>query len=201
MSNKINRIFLDLDDVLNRFTMPALHHIGCPVSKYNFDKHPNECGFDIIAAANSFFDVDIFHDRDEFWSLFKEDFWATLPVSSEMIHILDWSEQLVGIKNVYILTSATGAEGCLEGKRKWVNTHLASSYGRRLITCTDKFVCANKHSILFDDSDNNIDLFKKEGGHVVVVPRPWNSMHDSIKEGTLKTMRIAFLNIINGGEI
>ncbi len=182
--SKIKRIFLDLDDVLNRFTMPALHHVGCPVNKYTFQKFPVECGFDIIAAANSF-SVKAsgrFFCRDEFWSLFDENFWANLPTSSEMIQFIDWAQIAVGLKDVYILTAATGEEGCLEGKRKWIIKKMGSIWAKKMIICTDKFVCANEYSILIDDSQKNIDRFRQAGGYAIIVPRPWNKLH---KENSL----------------
>lgn len=183
----IKRIFLDLDDVLNRFTMPALAHVGCPVSRYTYDKYPIECGYDIIKAANTFSESEInrFFNREEFWSLFDEKFWAKLPVSSEMLHFVDWAQIAVGTENVYILTSATGAKGCLEGKRKWVLKHLGCDWLKRMITCTDKFVCANDLSLLIDDSWDNINKFINKGGHGILVPRPWNPCHS---ENTLTSV-------------
>ena len=37
-------------------------------------------------------------------------------------------------------------------------------------------VCQSK-TLLIDDSDKNVDSFRKCGGHAVLVPRPWNSLH------------------------
>ncbi len=200
-----DRVFLDMDDVLNRFTMPALAHVGCPVSRYNFDKFPVECGYDIIRAANSFSgsegdqfydqERDQFFNRHEFWTLFGEDFWVNLPVSSEMIHFIDWTVTAVGLKNVYILTSATGAAGCLEGKRKWVMKNLGSNWLGRLITCKDKFVCANKHSILIDDSQANVDKFRDHGGHAIMVPRPWNPLRGNNAEKHVRCELLRMLRI------
>ncbi len=191
----VKRIFMDLDDVLNRFTMPALVHVGCPVSKYNYDKYPIECGYNIIEAANSFLwcGGEHFYNRDEFWSLFGEKFWANLPVSSEMIHFMGWAETAVGTGNVYILTSATGAEGCLEGKRKWIIEHLGFPWVGRLITCADKFVCANDSSLLIDDSYDNVDMFIKHGGRGILVPRPWNILHG---KNALSHVRCVFAEMI-----
>ena len=159
--------------------MAALEHVGCPVSRNTFEKFPVECGYDIIAAANSFFKKDsncFFEDKHEFWSLFGEEFWSGLPVSDEMVAFMDWSLAAVGLKNVYILTSATGAEGCLEGKRKWVLKYLGRRWLQRLITCKDKFVCAH-NSLLIDDSEENVKRFIEEGGSAILVPRPWNSLN------------------------
>ena len=173
---KFDRVFLDLDDVLNRFTMPVLAHIGCPVSRNDFRKFPVECGYDIIKAVNTFFFSSVhFYDKHEFWTLFGEKFWANLPVSDEKDEFVRLATEAVGIENVYILTSATGAVGCLEGKRKWVKKHLGSSWLRKLIICTDKFVCAHD-SLLIDDSHQNVMLFRGAGGHAITVPRPWNPL-------------------------
>ena len=39
-STMIQRIFLALDDVLNRFFMFALHFVGCPVDPLSYVDHP-----------------------------------------------------------------------------------------------------------------------------------------------------------------
>ncbi len=171
----VRRIFLDLDDVLNKFTMPALAHIRCPVNPDSFYDFPVKCGFDIIKAANTFFQEDPKHFffRDEFWSLFGESFWANLPVSNEADDFVNLAIAAVGSKNVYVLTAATGIAGCLEGKRKWVMKNLGSSWLPKLITCTDKFVCAHD-SLLIDDSQANVEAFATAGGSAITVPRPWN---------------------------
>ncbi len=177
--NKVKRIFLDLDDVLNKFTMAALHHVGCPVSRDDFKRFPVECGYNIIGAANTFFGKDSckFYDRYEFWTLFGEEFWASLPVSDEKDAFMKLAIDAVGYKNTYILTSATGVEGCLEGKRKWIINNLGWQWVTKLITCKDKFVCANEYSILIDDSYENIRKFRDYRGRAILVPRPWNLLN------------------------
>ncbi len=172
----VKRIFLDLDDVLNKFTMPALYHVGCPVDSDSFVDYPVECGYDIVGAANIFSKkIDRFFDRDEFWSLFGESFWENLPLSDEAVNFVHLAMDAVGYNNVYVLTAATGTAGCLEGKRKWVMKYLGSSWLRKLITCTDKFVCAHD-SLLIDDSQDNVCAFTKAGGLAITVPRPWNPL-------------------------
>ena len=84
------RIFLDLDDVLNRFSMPALAHVGCYVNSESFDDFKPEWGFDIIKAANALHPCgpETF-TRASFWSRFKREDWANLPVSAEFDWLLD----------------------------------------------------------------------------------------------------------------
>lgn len=188
MSKLIKRIFLDLDDVLNKFTMPALAHVGCPVDKDSHGNFPTKCGFNIVEAANSFFksESEHFFDKNEFWSLFGEEFWASLPVSSELSNFIYWSRSAVERRNVYILTSATGVEGCLEGKRRWIIRNLGSKWIRKLITCKDKFVCA-ADSLLIDDSQKNVDEFIEAGGSAITVPRPWNPLWGKVASTHVKS--------------
>jgi len=76
------RIFLDLDDVLNRFTMPALAHVGCYVNAESFDDFNPAWGFDIIKAANELHPCALF-TLASFWSIFTRKDWAHFPVSDE----------------------------------------------------------------------------------------------------------------------
>ena len=96
---KIKTIFLDLDDVLNRFTMYALEHVGCDVNAYDESSYKPEWGFDIVKAANALslnrnelspgavvaclHPIDIFFSPEIFWSRIGREVWAYTPVSEE----------------------------------------------------------------------------------------------------------------------
>ena len=82
--NRATKIFLDLDDVLNSFTMPALAEVGCPVGPYEYEKFNPAWGFNILRAANA-----LHRNRDftkaEFWRALTATFWSTTPKSQECI--------------------------------------------------------------------------------------------------------------------
>ena len=48
---------------------------------------------------------------------------------------------------------------------------------RQFLIGPSKHLCANPETLLIDDSDKNVDSFRKCGGQAVLVPRPWNSLH------------------------
>ncbi|KKK51347.1 hypothetical protein LCGC14_3115840, partial [marine sediment metagenome] len=65
---KIKKIVLDLDDVLNDFSMSALKLVGCEVkSSRDFDAFDPAWGYDIIKAANGLIGtkLDLFRKIDE----------------------------------------------------------------------------------------------------------------------------------------
>ncbi|KKL56726.1 hypothetical protein LCGC14_2242540 [marine sediment metagenome] len=92
------RIFLDLDDVCNDFTMHALKHVGC------LGSYDPKWGFDIIAAANGLSSYSKF-TPDAFWGLMAREVWASLPESEEFHSLLSKCEKLVGRENICILTA------------------------------------------------------------------------------------------------
>ncbi len=80
---KIDRVILDLDDVLNCFTLEALAHVGCDIEPGDFDSFKPEWGFGIIQAANDLHVQNESFTLSTFWSKFDRQFWAELPKSKE----------------------------------------------------------------------------------------------------------------------
>jgi len=172
------KIFLDLDDVLNRFTMHALAYVGCPVDVMDDSICDPVFGFDIIARANELHPTREF-TYVKFWGMFNFNAWANVPPSDELEFLLDSCIRLVDKENICILTAPiVTSPGCLEGKLSWIHNYLPSWLHKQYLIGPLKYFCARPDALLIDDADHNVDAFRAYGGQALLVPRPWNSLHE-----------------------
>ena len=184
------RILLDMDDVLNRFTMQALAHVGCAVDPTSFDDFNPAWGFDIIEAANALHpNKGLPFTLDSFWGWFSRRDWASWPKSDECNWLIDNCERLVGRENICILTSPVLNPSCAAGKIEWIYEFCPEWLHRQYLIGPMKHMCARPDALLIDDSDANVEAFQKHGGQAVLVPRPWNSGH---KFNAMRYLRDAF---------
>ena len=170
------RIFLDLDDVCNRFTMYALKQVGCPVDEFSYRDFDPAWGWDIVRAANALHPTREFMTAD-FWNSLGRDIWSSVPESAEFKALLHRCEKLVGTENVCILSSPTHDPECLAGKLEWIQDHFPKRMHRQFLIGPQKHFCARPDALLIDDSDHNVRTFRIYGGQVILVPRPWNALH------------------------
>lgn len=191
----IRRIFLDVDDTLNSFTMYVLGRMGCPVGQFSYDQFPNDCGYDILGAYNrlrpsGYCEV----TKPQFWNSITRDVWAGAPKSKEFDFIIEQSEHLVGYDNICILTSPTIDPDSLAGKLEWIHKNLPNYLHRQFLVGPCKHFCARPDSLLIDDSDEKVNKFREHGGHAILVPRPWNSLRDV---NTQQHLNIEFYNLFS----
>jgi len=178
----IKRIFIDLDDVLNQFSMHALQMLGCPVTPGALSKYDPKWGFDLTQAANALHE-ELYFDTERLWSeLNGPDVWAQAPKSKEFWPLLNFCEAMVGRKNICILTSSVSDPECLSGKAEWIQRHCPRWLHRQFLVGPQKHLLARVGRILIDDSDENVEMFRKHGGEAVLFPRPWNTLHAKYKE-------------------
>lgn len=173
----INKVFLDLDDVLNDFTLTALQFVGCPVAARSFAAYDERWGFDIIQAVNALHPTKTWRLK-EFWNSIPRSVWANLPKSEEFDQVLDFAINLVGRSNVCILTSPTLDPSCAAGKVEWIQRNMPADMNRQYFIGPRKWFCAAPESLLIDDCECNTQLFKNHGGQAILFPRPWNSKHN-----------------------
>jgi len=180
---KPTTIFLDLDDVLNTFTLSALKEVGCPIGDFDYNKYNPEWGFDIVSAANDLHPNCEF-TTEEFWGLLDENFWATVPQSYECGWLIDLCATLVGHENVCILTADPEKVGSkvASAKVEWIHTFLPKWLREQRLIGTPKWFCARPDALLIDDTDRNTDAFCRAGGQAILFPRPWNSLHSYAPE-------------------
>lgn len=170
------KIFLDLDDVCNFFTMHALAAVGCPVEARELDAFDPKWGFDIIEAANRLHEVHDFTMKS-FWDAIDREVWISAPESDEFGSLLSACADLVGRKNVCILTTPTRDPECLAGKLEWIHDHFPPWMHRQYLMGPAKHLLAQPGALLIDDSDLNVKQFRIHGGSAILVPRPWNPLH------------------------
>jgi len=179
----IDTIYLDMDDVCNRFTMYALQEMGCGPMAYEEKHYPIECGFDIVAACNRLHPTKKDWSLQSFWNSVKRHLWATVPESLEFRRLLNSCSKLVGKDRVILLTSPTLCPDSLAGKLEWIQAFCPPWMHRQYLIGPVKWSCARPGALLIDDADKNIRSFRKAGGEAILVPRPWNSL-ECIAEST-----------------
>ena len=163
------RCLLDMDGVLADWAGGAcrLHGIANP---YDDPKNHGQYRLEDLTGL----------PKAQFFGRMGEEFWADLDPTPDCFDIVEVAESVFGNDNVCILTSPVATHGCPEGKRRWLRRHLPRFYhSRRYLIGAAKQFCAGPYSVLVDDSDANVDLFRSDPwcGYAVLVPRPWNSGH------------------------
>ena len=172
----LKTILLDLDDVLNSFTMHSLKLMGCPVGPFDYDKYPRECGYDMVKAYNKLGPQKL--TPDQFWRYLPTEVWWTAPMSHEAKVLLSWARAKVGDQNVFIATKPTRCPYSASGKVLWIQSNLPSGMHRNYNITPHKHLMANEHTLLVDDSEKNVMKFVANGGRAILMPRPWNKAYD-----------------------
>jgi len=167
----VKTIFLDLDDVCNQFMPTALKYLGC-----NIDNLTGRWRMDIVTMANLSHPTKTF-SRFGFWNLFNREFWATIPVSEEFADLFDYCVDLVGLDNICILSRTVETGSCFLGKLDWIREHFPKQMYQQYLFGTSKYFCANADTLLIDDDDSNIRMFRKHGGQGLLIPRLWNNLY------------------------
>jgi hypothetical protein len=173
MANEIERICLDLDDVLNSCTMHILKILGCDVGAFEYTAWP-DVGYDMVAGWSELtgrppVPVNVF------WEWISRSIWEAMPPSKQF-WLLEAAAIAVGQKNVLIATSPTKSADCLFGKYQWMERHLPGWCHRQYAITPRKHWLAQPGVLLIDDCDENIMKWRANGGIGIICPRPWNSL-------------------------
>jgi len=172
----IRRIFLDIDDVLNRLTMTVLRHWGCPVAVEDYSAYPHWLGYDVIGAASALYPYPGVRFTDNDWLRLPRWLWAEVKPSADCYWLIDRCAELVGQENVCLLSAATASPECLAGKLEWIHDRLPTFLHKQYLIGQPKRFCAHPEALLIDDRDSNVSEFRIYGGNALLVPRPWNSL-------------------------
>lgn len=191
----VTEIFIDLDDVLNQFTMEALQYVGCIINQEDpFSNYNPEWGWDIVRAANALHPHREFTPKAFWATFFKRSFWANLPRSDEFDFLLEKSIGLVGKDNITILSCPIEDPGCAAEKLEWIQKFCPTWLHRQYLLGPQKFRCAKPGALLIDDSNDNVDKFHAKGGRTILVPRPWNCQY---KKDTMDYLAFSFRHLEN----
>jgi len=158
--------------------MPALAHVGCDIDPTSFNDFDPTWGFDILKAANALCPNWEPFTLASFWRAFGRKEWANFPVSDEFQWLLNSCKALVGRENIYILTTPILDPDCAAGKMEWIYKYCPKWLHRQYLIGPCKHMCARPNALLIDDSDENVNKFREHGGQALLVPRPWNSLHE-----------------------
>lgn len=173
----IERILLDVDDVLNQFTMLSLKIAGCKVDPMDNSVFPVKVGYDVVAACNLMHPIDRNWTPLKYWSMMPRSAWSHTPKSPECDWIIETCAKLVGQNNVFLCTSATEDPESLAGKLVWIHHELPSWLHCQYVITSCKYLCANPTTLLLDDNDANCKSFSEHGGNALLIPKPWNTAH------------------------
>lgn len=164
------KILIDMDGVLADFTGQ------CEVlfkTSLNPWPEPGNYAVDVLLKLTP----------EEFWRRIdetKDAFWAGMRKTKEADALLTCCTELVGRKNIAILTSPSQSPWCHYGKAAWIKNHFPELQRNLLIGACKEF-CANENTVLIDDYDGNVKKFRDSGGSAVLFPRPWNTLHEKCK--------------------
>lgn len=175
---KINEIYLDLDDVLNRLTMYTLFSVGLNVDYNSYDGYPTKFGYNILGAAKHLAGGEWNPALGTFWDMISRKIWAECPKSELCDWLIAISVDLVGEDNVFIASSPTKDPDCLAGKLEWIHNNLPKFLHRQYFITPRKVQLAHPGALLIDDSDSNVLGWRERGGSAIIVPRPWNCFNE-----------------------
>lgn len=166
MSNKITRIFLDLDGVLADWASAAIRLHGRDPEHVLASWPPGVCELaDVLSVSGNTMWKPINAAGAEFWANLEP-----LPWMHELF------EACASMAPTTILTSPSKHPSAPTGKTAWLQRHFGSDFRAYLIG-PDKAACARRGAVLIDDRDDGCRGFEAAGGHAVVFPQPWNSGH------------------------
>lgn len=158
------RIFLDMDEVLVKFNEPAHKRLDIVMDPWPW--------------PDGMFELPCY--TDEFWQELDYDFWFHREPTDYADQIVSLCRTLVDNKRIWVTTTiapyTTGAD--MLAKRAWMALHYPN-LADRLIFSWDKSFSSVRSSVLIDDYWDNVQAFRKEGGHAILVPQPYNFLKRS----------------------
>jgi len=171
----IDHIFLDIDDVCNRFTLYALQVMGADISIYDESIWNPAWGRDIVRGVNEL--TKQCFSTDSFWNSLPEIAWSETPVSAEFDMLLRVCSGMVGREGVCLLSTPTRCPLSCSGKIKWIHKYAPKWIHRQYLLGPQKHLCAQPNALLVDDMTENVSQFRLFEGKAILVPRPWNIHH------------------------
>jgi len=109
-------------------------------------------------------------------------FWRSLEWLPEGKSVFKMCEGLFG-NRMCLLTNPHDGEGVVDGRKDWIKREIPHMSKRVLIGAC-KEMCATPDTILIDDFEENIITWRNAGGIGVLMPSPWNSLHQQTKHYT-----------------
>lgn len=147
--------FLDLDGVVVNFADSVCQLFNRPdlIGNHEWDMH------EPLGITDA-----------ELWKKINEqgpEWWERLPE-------YPWANELISMlgDNFYIVSSPSTSLPAMLGKIKYIQNRFGQSFKNFVLT-RQKYLLAG-NGLLIDDSDENVDLFRQNGGQAILFPRCWN---------------------------
>ena len=178
MSNNLEkplRILIDLDEVLVDFVGGACEAWG--VAKEQVLKHWEPGVWDMIPPLSKALSLKETISEKEFWcpiNKLGEGFWEDLKWLPWGRNLLQEVMKFTG--DWWIASSPNQQPTSHAGKVQWIKQNFGYDFDR-FVPVRHKYLMANPNTILIDDKDENIDLFREAGGYGIVFPRHHNCLH------------------------
>ena len=165
------KVFLDMDDVMVDFVGGLHRLLDIP---YNIKQYPYVLGkWEMLnkeVLGFSYKTID---------SICTAEFWRNLQWTEDGRSIFSLVQRHFGFRSIHLATKIMSNPGCCSGKYLWVCEHLEDYFAKHLILISGtKAVLAGPGSLLIDDCDKNVEEFRAAGGQAILVPRPWNKLHE-----------------------
>ena len=167
----IKKIFLDVDGVLVNFRKGIFNAFGVP------------CSYETASPAwefwNEFIPTPTFKEVNDKCNM---EFWKNLDWMHDGFNILAAVELYFPYDIIWLLTAPMPNLESDSGKIMWVHNNLPMYEKKTIITRAPKCIFATPETLLIDDNNENIVEFVKAGGRGILVPRPWNELHERARE-------------------
>lgn len=140
---------------------------------------------DFVSGALKAHDRPEAHDDWVIWDYFRswcpseEAFWKPLRGAAFWfgLQAYPWAGELLKLfPQSAIVTAPNLDPTCIQGKLDWLRAHFGIHQDRIVLTAA-KHLLAHPASLLVDDKPDNVDAFRKAGGHAVLFPQPWNQRY------------------------
>lgn len=194
---KLNTIFLDIDDVCNRFTLFAAAMMGAPIDYHDESVWNPAWGRNLVHGTNKLADTE--YTLNSFWGKLPEKAWSETPISEEFGMLLRTCSSIVGRTNVCFLSTPTLCPLSCSGKLKWIQKYAPKWMHRQYLLGPPKHLCAKSDTLLIDDTTENATRFKLVGGQALLLPRPWNIHHQIAAKGLTEEYLKVELELVQRG--
>ena len=160
----INTIFLDMDGVIIDFNKAVCMEFDLPYPPQTYHFFP-----EIRKEVNEFCNMS---------------FWQNLEWMNDGHDILRMVTEVFEPEKIYLLTKMMPNVETASGKMVWIKNNLPL-YSNQVILTTlgvSKSLLARPDTLLIEDCDKYAEEFIKAGGKAILVPRPWNKLHEQADE-------------------
>lgn len=169
----VEYVFLDMDGVIVDFVPTTLERLG-----FRPDDYDPKGQWDMEKVLGI--------TVEEFWEAIDDiEFWSTLPKTEFFEPMMQLLRPYIEQKKVVLLSSPSRQSSPAAGKILWIEDNIP---GMPYIFTSKKSLLATPNRVLIDDSDKNIDYWRKAGGIGIRLPRPWN------KDYTIKRVWPTFMS-------